>query len=98
MSTEDVANALTSYALGPTVGAVAVLLAILIGRYKDGVPFGAQLEAAFESSRGPLMMALLALGGALVAGLDFAPALSAGVSAFLAAANLSPKKSAGNLW
>lgn len=87
MSSEELANHLTSGLLAPTVGAVLVLLAWLLAAYQEGVPLRDQALAALLDARKPLVAALSAGGGTLAATNDPGAALAVALTSLLALTN-----------
>lgn len=84
----ELAQALTSGALGPTIGAAVILVAWVIGKYRRGVGLMSQLQHFFDSALPVLPVALATGGGAMLAGLPARAALAAAVTVLLAGANV----------
>jgi len=92
MNEQQIADALTSGMLYPTVGACLVLLSWLAARIRHGVPLVDQLKHSGALLLAALPMALSAGGVALLAGMEPMKAASLAIAALMMSAGLSAPK------
>lgn len=88
LTNEAISSALTSQALLPTLGALAVIVAMLARRVKQSDPLADQVKEAISKARKPALAGLATFGTILVAGGSLESAVAAGVTVLLSASNL----------
>jgi hypothetical protein len=86
MSTDQLANALTSTLIGPTLGACFVLVAWFMSLIQDGTSFREQARHALEQLKPAAIPGLVSSGLAMMAGEPWQVSAAIGVSAALTAA------------